>query len=523
MQVARVAEMRAMDRAALEKFSIPEVILMENAGFAACSVLARETEMRGKKCTVLCGPGNNGGDGLVVARLLHARGAQVQVFLAGQEGKFTGAAQANLAIAKRLPLEIKEVRSAADLKLTLRHSHLLVDALLGTGLSREVTGLYGELIALMNESGRTILSLDIPSGINGDTGEVMGTAIRADYTVTFGLPKIGNILYPGFGHCGRLFVSPISFPPRLYADANLKIQLNDHLALPARPAEAHKGSLGKVLVIAGAANYYGAPYLAAMSFLKAGGGYVYLAAPRSVVPVVAQKASEVVFLPQEETKAGSLALANKEHLLQIAAKSDLVILGPGLSLDGETQQLVKELTTAIAKPLLIDGDGITALIGDLPLIKKRPAPTLLTPHLGEMARLTGVTPARLGGNRIPLVQETAAALGAILVMKGPHTLIGAPDGRVFINLSGNPGMATAGSGDCLTGAIAAMFGQGLPLEEAVRKGVFLHGLAGDLAAAAQGEDGLTASDILAYLPLALKHDREGLNEPLRSKYEITMV
>ena len=522
MKVASVAEMRAMDRQAVERLFIPEEILMENAGLAACTVLARAREVKGLKCAVLCGPGNNGGDGLVVARVLHSRGAVVMVFLAGEEGKFKGAAAGNLKILRQLPVEIRQVKSAAAIRSELLHSQVLVDALLGTGLDRKVSGLYRDLIQLMNESGKTIFSLDIPSGVNGDTGAIMDVAIRADYTVAFGLPKIGNMLHPGFGQCGQLSISHISFPPSLYEDVNLKIQINGRIKLPARPSEAHKGSMGKALFIAGAVNYYGAPYFSSLSFLKAGGGYAYLATPCSVAPFVAQKCSEIIMLPQQETGYGSIAPANRQQLLEQAEKADLVVLGPGLSLVEETKQLVKELVSAIKKPLLIDGDGLTAIAGDLRLLRERPGATILTPHLGELANLTGKAISQISGNRILALREAAREAGALLVMKGAHSLIGAPDGRVFINLSGNPGMATAGTGDVLTGTIAAMFGLGLPLEEAVRKGVFIHGLAGDLAAAAKGEDGITATDILEYLPLAMKQDRAGETGSFERRYEIPM-
>lgn len=523
MKVTTVAEMRAMDRRAVEELSIPEEILMENAGLASYFVLSREVSISGQKCAIICGTGNNGGDGLVVARCLHANGAEVKVFLAGDANRFTGAAKKNFEIIRKFPIEIRHVESASAIRSEIMHSGIIVDALLGTGLDREVSGLYRDLILLMNESSKKILSLDIPSGINGDTGEIMGAAVRADYTVAYGLPKIGNMLYPGYGHCGKLHVSHISFPPSLHSNAALKIQTNAPLSLPARPRDAHKGSMGKALFIAGSANYYGAPYFSALSFLKTGGGYVYLAAPRSLTPFIAQKGSEIVFAPQQETSAGSISLTNKEQLLDLSEKTDMVVIGPGLSLKEETQQLVKALAVAIKKPLLIDGDGISALAGDLNLIKQRKAPTILTPHLGEMALLTGKTMPYISGHNILVLQETAGEIGAIMVMKGAHSLIGIPDARIFINLSGNPGMATAGSGDVLTGAIAAMFSMGLPLEEAVRKGVFIHGLAGDMAAADKGEDGITASDIMEYLPLALKHDREGIKEPFKGRYEIPFI
>jgi NAD(P)H-hydrate epimerase len=273
--------------------------------------------------------------------------------------------------------------------------------------------------------------------------------------------------------------------------------------------------MGDVLFIAGAANYYGAPYFATMSFLKAGGGYARLAAPRSVVPVIAKRGREIVYLPQEETAAGSVSLKNKKALLDTAAKVDMVVIGPGLSLQEETVKLVKELTAAVKKPLIIDGDGLTAISENPEILRGRKAATILTPHMGEMARLTGKSAAEISSNKIAVLRETADKLKTTIILKGAHSLVGASDGNIYINLSGNAGMATAGSGDVLTGCIAAMYGMGLNPDEAARKGVFLHGYAGDLAAAKKGADGITAKDIMEYLPRALKNDREGIIE---SKY-----
>ena len=281
--------------------------------------------------------------------------------------------------------------------------------------------------------------------------------------------------------------------------------------------------MGDVLFIAGAAGYFGAPYFAAMSFLKAGGGYSRLAAPWSMTPFLATRGSEIVFVPQAETTEGSLSLKNRDALLAIAGRVDMVVIGPGLSLSEETQQLVRELAAGIEKLLLIDGDGITALADHPEIIRGRRAPTILTPHPGEMSRLTGKRVSEIEKGRIPVLQDACADLRAFIVLKGARSLIGTQERRVFINLSGNPGMATAGAGDVLTGTIAAMSGLGLPLEEAVRKGVFIHGLSGDLAAADKGEDGITAQDILNYLPYAMKQDREGLEETLADRYDIPVV
>jgi NAD(P)H-hydrate epimerase len=355
------------------------------------------------------------------------------------------------------------------------------------------------------------MSLDIPSGIHGDNGLVMGTAIHADLTVTFGLPKVGNLLYPGFANGGDLFTTHISFPPALTASSELVIALNAPPPLPARDPAGYKGTFGDALFICGAAGYFGAPYLASMALLKAGGGYARLAAPASIVPTIAALGPELVFLPQTETASGSLALENLERLIRAAESRDMVVIGPGLSREEETDQLVRRLVETLPQPLLIDGDGLTAVSAATESLPRRPGATVLTPHLGEMARLTGLTKEALREDPVGILQKTAARLKAYIVLKGAHSLIGCPDRRVFINTTGSDAMATAGAGDVLTGTIAAMLGAGLPLDMAVCKGVALHGSAGDIAAEAKGADGVTAQDVLECLPEAVRRDRAGID------------
>jgi len=518
MKVSSVSEMRTLDGTAIEKFGIVAELLMENAGQAVYYVISKEFGVKGKSFVIFCGLGNNGGDGFVVARKIHSSGGAVKVFVLGDPSKFKEAAKINFDIVSRLPIEVRQIESIEAVKTEVAYCDCIVDAILGTGLTRDVAGLYRDVIELINESGKTVFSVDIPSGVHGDTGKVMGAAVKADCTVTFGLPKIGNMLFPGYDRCGKLYVSYISFPPSTYSADTLKVEINHPVRLPPRDKDAHKGDFGEVLFVAGASSYFGAPHFAALSFLKAGGGYSRLAAPKSIVPFIASKGSEIVFVPQVETSSGSIALKNKRALLELSKRMDMVILGPGLSLEEETQQLVRELAGEVDKPLLIDGDGITALCQDLQIVKGRKAETILTPHLGEMSRITKMSVREIDANKIDVLQRTARELNATIVLKGAHSLVGYPDERVFINMSGNPGMATAGSGDVLTGTIAAMFGLGLSVQEAVRKGVFMHGLAGDLAAEDKGEDGITAQDILDYLPLAVKMDREGLSETLRNRY-----
>jgi NAD(P)H-hydrate epimerase len=523
MKISTVAEMRDLDKTAIEKFGITQEILMENAGEAVYFVILQEYGIKNKKFALFCGTGNNGGDGLVAARKIYSTGGDVRVFLLGDEKELKGSAKKNLEIVSRFPIEIIPFDTTESIKQEILQCDAIVDALFGTGLTRAVEGVYKEAIHLVNQSGKPVFSIDIPSGISGDTGQIMGEAVRADYTITFGLPKRGNMLYPGFEHCGKLFVTHISFPPSLYTRDSLKAEISHPVELPARNEKGHKGTFGDVLFIAGASGYLGAPYFSALSFLKAGGGYSRLASPLSISPFIAGKGSEIVFLPQEETSSGSIALQNRQNLLEISEQVDMVVMGPGLSLDEETQELVRQLAREIKKPLLIDGDGITAISEDIELIKERQNPTILTPHPGEMARIARISINEVLENRISLVQKEARSLNAYIVLKGAHSLIGYPDEMVFLNMSGNSGMATAGSGDVLTGAIAAMYGLGLRLEDAVRAGVFIHGFSGDLAAEEKGEDGITAQDILDYLPFALKRYRNEYDEVMSHFYKSLYV
>jgi hydroxyethylthiazole kinase-like uncharacterized protein yjeF len=516
MKICRVAEMRQMDKRAVAEYDIPTEILMENAGDAVYSVIQKELGIEGKKFAVLCGPGNNGGDGFVVARKLHSRGGEVKVFLLSDRNKYQGAAKKNLEIIERFPIQIKEVKSTRQIENDISSSDAIVDALLGTGLDRNVVGLLSQAIEIVNASGKKVFAVDIASGINGDNGREMGVSIKADATITFGLPKIGNLLYPGYNRGGKLYLAHISFPNSLYNSDAIKVEIAKPVRLSERDADANKMDYGPVLVIAGAANYYWAPHASAYSFLKAGGGYVYLACPKSLASSVAKKGREIVIIPQKETASGSIALSNKNDLLKIAERMKMVVLGPGLSLDEETQELVRILVKEIEKPLLIDGDGLTAIASDIKIIKKRKSVTVLTPHSGEMSRLTGKDKSEIEKDRVGVLQATAQKLNAHIVLKGAHSLVGCPDGRVFINTSGDTegksGMATAGSGDVLNGTIAAMFCLGSSIEDAVRTGVFIHGLSGDLVAKKKGPDGMTAQDILNTLPYAVRYYRENLDK-----------
>ncbi len=523
MKICNVNEMRTMDANAIKKFGIIDEILMENAGLAAYSVISGHSIVKKHTYAIFCGGGNNGGDGFVVARKIISGGGKPVILVLTNPEKYKGAAKTNFDIIKKLPVDLYIKPSSDQAREVIDKSNVIIDAIFGTGLSRNVEGSYKKIIEIINQGKKPVFSLDIPSGINGDNGEIMGIAIKADHTITFGLPKLGNILYPGYDVGGKLWVTHISFPPSLYESDDILISINQPSALPPRNPDGHKGSFGNVLFVAGASSYLGAPYFAAMSFLKSGGGYSRLAAPKSITPFIASKGSEIVFIPMEETESGSISLKNTANILAIAENSDMVVVGPGLSLDKETGELIKKLVSKIDIPLLLDGDGITAISDDPDILKNRKAPTILTPHFGEMARIAKKSVNEIKSDRIGILRTLCRSLNAVIVLKGAHSLIGYPDGHIFINMTGNSAMGTAGSGDVLAGTIAAMYGLCQDISKAVATGVFIHGLSGDLAARKKGEDGVTASDIMEFLPFAMKIIRKKLPDKLKACYEIPVV
>lgn len=513
-KVCSVEEMRAIDESA-PSYGVDHSLLMEDAGTAVYEVISREIGVEGKRFVVVAGTGNNGGDALVAARRIYSRGGAVRVFLVGDPEKLREPAKRNFEIARGMGVPLTLVRGEEDLGALaeeLSKCDAVVVGLIGIGLRGEVTGLARRVIEVINSSGKPVVSVDIPSGINANNGKVCGIAVKSAYTVTFGLPKYGNVLYPGYYYCGKLYVSRLSYRPEDLDSDRIGVELNAPVELPERVRWGHKGTFGKFLAVAGSRYYYGAPYYVAYSFLKAGGGYSRLAAPKSVVPFIAARCNEIVFHPMEETEGGALSLRNLERILGIIEEHgiDIVALGPGASLDAEAQELIRSLARAVNRPLIIDGDGLTAISSDLDAVKGKQA--VLTPHPGEFARLSGLSVKDISEDPIGVVRKFARELGVYVVLKGAHSLIGYPDGRVYINMTGNPGMAKAGSGDVLTGTIAAMYGIGLrDLGLATRMGVLVHGLAGDLAAEELGEDGVVPDDILGKLPLAVKILREEPN------------
>ena len=516
MRICTVAEMRDCDRSVVDSYGLSELVLMENAGHAVCDVVRREFGAKNRRITVMCGGGNNGGDGFVAARLLHAGGADVRVALLVDEGDVRGAAHVNLCAARLAGVPVRRISSIGELTIE-NSSELIIDAIFGTGLSRAPEGLYAGAINLVNEADVHVLAVDIPSGVNGDTGAAVGAAIRADCTVTFGLPKRGNLPHPGRELCGRLYVSRISFPRDITGSTG-DVVTQELALLPVRPLESHKRMFGDVLFVAGSRTYLGAPYLAAMSFLRSGGGYARLATPASLVPTLAANAAEVVMIPLRETEDGTIAASNLDVLRSLCDTVDMIVVGPGVSLNPETQQLVRELVSCASVPTVVDGDGLSAVAYDPNCVRERSGPTILTPHVGEMGRLLRATVAEVQGDRVEAVRRAAAEFRAVVLLKGASTLVGEATGPVSVNLSGNPGMATAGCGDVLDGVIAAMYGAGLPPRNAAVVGAFVHGVAGDLAADRMGEDGMVARDVMEHMPAAVRLYRERFHDLVDNHY-----
>jgi NAD(P)H-hydrate epimerase len=510
MNVVTAQEMRRLDDAAIADYAIPVTILMEQAGMGVVREMERRFgDLGGRSVVVLAGKGHNGGDGLVAARHLVQRGAHVRVFLTVPADASRGEAKLQTHIFRNIGGQLLDPSSydRAVFRAALDDADLVIDALVGTGLAAPMTGLAAELIADINASGKPVTAVDIPSGISADTGEALGVAVRATLTVTFALPKRGHFLPPGSDHTGELRVVDIGIPRRAIDQAALPLSLfteTDAAAcVPARPREGHKGTFGHVLVVAGSMGKSGAAMLTARAALRAGAGLTTLACPESVLRAGEAKPPEIMTLPLPETAEHTLAAAALDTLLAAAKQATVVAIGPGLSTHPETQSLIRELIARLSIPMVIDADGLNALADHLDPFKRPHPPTVLTPHPGEMGRLTKLGSREVQRRRIDLAAEFAKAHQVVVALKGARTVVAGPDGRVTLNPTGNAGMATAGTGDVLTGVIASLMAQGLPPADAARLGVYLHGLAGDIVAADRGERGMLAGDLLDRLPAAL--------------------
>jgi NAD(P)H-hydrate epimerase len=517
MKVLTSAEMREVDRLTTEKYGVPGLLLMENAASRVVEAIEKKFgSVNRKRALVICGKGNNGGDGAALARLLHTRGAAVCALLIGRVDEARGDARTNFEIARALSssqFHFVEIENFDQLRreATTTNHDILIDAIFGTGLARPAAGLFAEAIQFINEQRdeMPVVAVDVPSGIASDTQELIGPAVRAHLTVTFTAPKVANVLPPACNSNGELVVGNIGSPDELINSSGARLNLVKPsdvaawLAASRRTSQANKGDAGKVLVIAGSRGKTGAACLTGCGAMRAGAGLVTIATAASAQPVVAsQIIVECMTESLAETASGAVSREAADRALELAAARDVLAIGPGLgSEEDSTRSFVRALAMQRQQPMVIDADGLNALApwaenlrGSLQL------PLILTPHPGEMARLTGRSIAEVLENRVEIAREFAVSHSVILILKGSRTLIAAPDGEVYVNPTGNAGMATGGTGDVLTGIIAGLIAQKPDMAlDATISAVYLHGLAGDIAASQIGIRAMIASDIAMHL------------------------
>jgi len=510
--VATALEMQNIDKRARDEFGIPTLLLMENAALGITRIVEDKLgSVKEKKITVISGKGNNGGDGLAAARLLYNRGARVCIYLLSEPDAIAGDAATNLNIALKMGIELHSTGNydLRTMKSVINHSHVIIDAILGTGLSSPIKGEYSEIIEMLNHSQRPVIAVDISTGINSDTGEVMGIAVKAADTITFAIPKRGHLLYPGSDYTGKLYIVDISIPNAAIEKESVYVHLlteEDMTCLiPLRQKDSHKGSFGHVLVIAGSIGKGGAAVMTSISCLRAGAGLVTLATPQSVQPIVAEKLTEIMTSPLPETYDKTISLSAMDEIMNLIRDKDVIAIGPGLTVHKDTAAVVRKVLKEVDVPVVIDADGINALIDHLDILKERRAATVLTPHPGEMGRLIGKSTADVQKDRIETARDFAMSHNVFLVLKGANTVVAEPSGKVYISPTGNPGMATAGTGDALTGILAGLTAQMNDISAGVKLSVYLHGLAGDIAAKEVGMISMIAGDLIDRIPAAIRH------------------
>jgi NAD(P)H-hydrate epimerase len=505
-------EMQAMDRQAIEDFGIPGMVLMENAGRGATRFLLQQfPDIENKKVAVIAGRGNNGGDGFVIARYLKQKGIRVQVYLLAVRDRVQGDALANLKLLKALEVPVVEIPDEASFSKIKSEMHgldLWIDAILGTGLKSDVKGYFKTIIDYINKLNKPVFAVDVPSGLNSDTGQPCGTCICAAATATFAFAKTGHMVYPGADYIGNLKIVDIGIPPHIAAAVGPRHFLStaqlirSHL-IP-RPADAHKGSTGHLLVIAGSIGKTGAAAMTSMSALRTGAGLVTLGVAESLNAALEGRMLEAMTAPLPESGSGVLGESAFNAIQQELPGKRCLALGPGLGQAAETKKLICKIIRQSEIPVVVDADGLNNLAGELKHFKKASAPIILTPHPGEMARLLDTRVSKVQQNRIKCAREFSVQYNVHVVLKGARTIIAHPDGRVFINPTGNAGMASGGMGDVLTGVIAGLIVQGLTPEAACHAGVYLHGAAADSLVEDMGPYGFLAGDVMKTIPGEIK-------------------
>jgi ADP-dependent NAD(P)H-hydrate dehydratase / NAD(P)H-hydrate epimerase len=511
MLVVTAAQMREMDRLTIQKYGVPSLTLMERAGEGITkAILERFARAAKKGVLVVAGKGNNGGDGFVVARLLKKKRIPCEVALLARQNELSPDAAHNLGSYAKLRGNVTEITEGSLRRLSERMGGkgLLVDGILGTGIKSAVTGLYGDAITLMNAAGAPIVSVDIPSGLDTDSGTSLGAAIQAEMTVALAYPKLGEVIYPGVSHVGELAVADIGIDSRAVKDVSPSIRLLQREEIrwlvPVREADTHKGTYGHMLVMAGSRGKTGAAILACRAGMRTGAGLVTLAAPRSLNDIFASTLVEVMTEPLANSSAEEMEPLDDAEWRRLLERKSSLLFGPGIGVNDSTRSALRWLLRNLEIPWVIDADGLSCLALEIDRLRHAKTPPILTPHPGEMARLIDKDTATVNRDRIGTARSFAMERRCHIVLKGARTVIATAEGKVFINPTGNPGMASGGMGDVLGGVLAALLGQGFDPEDAMKLGVYLHGFVGDRVAAEKGQIGLIASDIIDGLPSGMR-------------------
>ena len=533
MKIVDSDTMRLLDETAIKRYGIPGLVLMENAGRGVAKIIERHfggltgggkpLPYEGKRVSIFAGKGNNGGDGFVVARHLLNKGFNVCVYLLTRPQDVKGDAKVNMAIWEKMGgevIEILSMRGIEKYKSNIKHSNFIVDAIFGTGLSADVKGIQKDVIGFMNSLNKSVVSIDIPSGLDASNGRILGDCVKATITATMAIPKIGLLVYPGVDYAGKVDVVDIGMPRELLEDKKIPWELLDNEGirklLKPRHGDTHKGSFGHVFVLAGSVGKTGAAAMTSCGAMRSGAGLVTLGIPKSLNPIMARKLTEVMTLPLPESPqvpplqkggkggfSGILGYEAIENIMSFMRDKRVGVIGPGLTAAEPVRKLVSKIILESRIPLVIDADGVNCLAGDVAILKKAKAPIVITPHPGEMARLVDMTTKDIQEGRIGIASEFAKENEVIVVLKGARTIIAEPSGRIYINPTGNPGMATAGTGDILSGMVGGFIAQGYTPLDAANIAVYLHGLAADEVAKKKGQIGMIATDILNILPTVI--------------------
>lgn len=493
MKIGNAEQLRAIDRCCIDSIGIPGVVLMERAGMELSEEVRKEVQT-GSRIAIICGIGNNAGDGFVAARQL-SRDYKITVYLLGPVDKIHGDAEINFNVINNMHLNIINVNSIKD--LNIEDKDLILDCIFGTGLCREINGIYFDAIEVINSLNVKKISVDIPSGVDAGNGKVLGNAVKADITVTFQVPKIAMYIYPGRDYCGDIRIRNIGIPEQVVNSENIKINLitkeDVKKTFSKRAQNTHKGTYGKVVVLGGSRGYTGAVIMAAQAALNTGSGIVTIAIPDKLHDIAESKLTETITKPLKSSEY-NISKDSITEIKELIDKNDAIAIGMGMGLQQDGVEVLREIIRYSSKPILIDADAITLLANDVDMLLQKKSEIVLTPHPGEMARLIGKDIEYVENNRIKSAVEFSKKYNVCLLLKGSCTVI-AYNGQVYINETGNPGMAQGGSGDILSGIILSLIGQGKKLEEAASAGAYIHGLSADILSEEYGEYGITATRI----------------------------